>query len=106
MLELQAKLTECRSEITTLGDNLLKANAETSEKKATVESLAARCDELKTKLCESEKLRRILHNTVQDLKVSSLASEEQIQLKFSVLFLLIFTGKHQSVLSSATTYSE
>lgn len=50
-------------------ESLDKANAEISERKVTGESLSTTCDELKTKLCESEKLRRVLHNTVQDLKV-------------------------------------
>ena len=52
-----------------LEDKVNRISTELTEKTANGISLSETCDELKKKLCENEKLRRQLHNTVQDLKV-------------------------------------
>lgn len=63
-------MTQVKTENNILKEDLKNAKEEIVEKKNVGDALSATCDELKTKLCESEKLRRYLHNQVQDLKVS------------------------------------
>lgn len=74
MLKLEKEISSCKFENSTLGEKLERTVAELSEETASRESFSITCNDLKKKLCESEKLRRQLHNTVQDLKVSTLPS--------------------------------
>lgn len=83
---------ESSCEKNSLKDRLDAANADLMTRKANESSLAATCEELKRKLCESEKLRRYLHNTVQDLKVILcivFGLRSVVNRRFSLFYIII-----------------
>ncbi|KAK6626563.1 hypothetical protein RUM44_009037 [Polyplax serrata] len=66
--KLEKDVAATKLENSTLEEKLQRTTNALKEKTENGESLAITCDELKKKLCENEKLRRKLHNNVQDLK--------------------------------------
>ncbi|EEB11617.1 protein claret segregational, putative [Pediculus humanus corporis] len=68
IFELEKEISSNKLQNSLLEDKVNRISTELTEKTANGISLSETCDELKKKLCENEKLRRQLHNTVQDLK--------------------------------------